>query len=417
MTLSKTGEKKTLTHHDILVHNVAIITPPHGLKDKLKKSIEENRPLTVKLGFDPTAPDLHIGHAVVLKKLRDFQESGHKVIVIIGDFTARIGDPTGRSTLRPPLSSEKIVENAKTYVDQLSKILDVSKITTLYNSEWLDKLNFTDVVKLMSKMTVAQIMQREDFSNRFQNNTPIGMHELTYPIMQGQDSVAINADIELGGTDQLFNCMVGRTLQEAENKDGQIVISMPLLVGLDGKEKMSKSKGNYIGLTDAPNDMYGKVMSIPDDLLINYLELASDFSSEKIEELKQAFSVGTLHPMTLKKTIAANIVKQYHGETASIEAERFFAAQFQSKADSEKIYAPVPRMLLKDLDTVSLIDVCLSVAPNVSKGEIKRLISAGAVSVNDKKIDDFTFHVPVKGNEVRLKFGKRGYFVFTDEEG
>lgn len=407
-------KKLDFEHYEDLVRNVAIITPPNGLQYKLEKSAKEKKPLTVKLGFDPTAPDLHIGHAVVLKKLRDFQRAGHKVIVIIGDFTARIGDPTGRSTLRPPLSSEKIDENATTYVAQLSKIIDVSNITTLYNSEWLNKLNFSDVIKIVSKMTVAQIMQREDFANRFENNTPIGMHELLYPILQGQDSVAIEADIELGGTDQLFNCMVGRTLQESENKDGQIVMSMPLLVGLDGKEKMSKSKGNYIGLTDQPNDMYGKVMSIPDELLINYLELASDFETAEIEKLKEQFFSGSLHPMTLKKTIAENIVRQYHGEEASTEAEKFFAAQFQSKLNSEKVYTQVSKNILGEADSISLVDICVPIAESLSKGEIRRLITAGAVSINDEKITDPLFKVSTKDGDIKLKFGKRGYFLFSD---
>lgn len=409
-------EKKVeLLHYEDLVRNVAIITPPTGLKYKLKKSLEEKRPLTVKLGFDPTAPDLHIGHAVVLKKLRDFQKAGHNVIVIIGDFTARIGDPTGRNATRPPLSAEKIDTNAKTYVSQLSKIIDASKIKTLYNSEWLNKLNFADILKIVSKMTVAQIMQREDFANRFEDNTPIGMHELLYPIMQGQDSVAIGADIELGGTDQLFNCMVGRTLQEYDTQDAQIVISMPLLVGLDGKEKMSKSKGNYIGLTDLPNDMYGKVMSIPDELLVNYLELASDFDIPKIKQLKSDLSNGALHPMALKKIIARNVVAQYNGEDASASAEEFFAAQFQSKINSKKIYEPVPKKLLGDGASISLLDMCLLVSDSLSKGEVRRLITAGAVSVNDEKILDPLFKVPTKDNEIKLKFGKRGYFVFTED--
>ncbi len=274
------------------------------------------RELIVKLGFDPTAPDLHLGHTVVLRKIRQFQDAGHKSVIIVGDFTARIGDPTGRNKARPPLSEDIIQENAKTYVNQLSKVVDIEKVEIRFNSEWLSKMTCDDVVTLMSNMTAAQLLQREDFSNRYNNNIPISLHELFYPMMQGYDSVEINADIEIGGTEQLFNCLVGRSLQESNGKPGQIVVSMPLLIGLDGKEKMSKSQNNYIALTEEPNQMYGKIMSMPDHLLENYLDLVTDFPPDKIAGMKMSLLEGTLPPMGAKQIIAENIVMQYHGAGA-----------------------------------------------------------------------------------------------------
>ena len=397
-----------------LHQGVAILTPPEGLKEKLEDARKNNRPLIVKLGFDPTAPDLHLGHAVVLRKMRQFQDAGHKLIVIIGDFTARIGDPTGRNKARPPLSEEAIRQNAKTYLDQLSKVLDMnpSKLDVRFNSEWLGKMNFADVVKLLAKATVAQLLQREDFNNRYRNNVPISMHELLYPLMQGYDSLYLNADIEMGGTDQLFNCMIGRTLQESDSKPGQVVVSMPLLIGLDGKEKMSKSHNNYIGLTEEPNQMYGKAMSMPDHLLPNYLDLATDFPLEKIREMKAGLEDGSLHPMDAKKAIAENVVKQYHGEAAAAEATAYFYNQFQKKDDADKAYQPVDiDAVFEGTNSISLVDLCAKLQPGVSKSQIRRLIASNAVSVNEEKIVDPSQAVqrPAE-NALRLRIGKRGFF-------
>ncbi len=302
--------------NETLQKGVAIITPPTGLKEKLEDAQKKQRQLIVKLGFDPTAPDLHLGHTVVLRKIRQFQDAGHKSVIIVGDFTARIGDPTGRNKARPALSEEIIQENAKTYVNQLSKVVDITKLEIRFNSEWLSKMNCADVVTLMSNMTAAQLLQREDFSNRYNNNIPISLHELFYPMMQGYDSVEINADIEIGGTEQLFNCLVGRSLQQNNGKSGQIVVSMPLLIGLDGKEKMSKSQNNYIALTEKPSQMHEKIMSMPDHLLENYLDLVTDFSTDKIAGIKMSLLEGTLHSMDTKQIIAENIVMQYHGAGA-----------------------------------------------------------------------------------------------------
>ena len=400
---------------DELTRGVAIQTPPDAIKSKLDLAKKENRPLVVKLGFDPTAPDLHLGHAVVLRKMRQFQDAGQKIIIILGDFTARIGDPTGRNKTRPPLSEDVIKENAKTYLDQLSKVLDTApdKMDVRFNSEWLGKMSFADVVKLMAKVTVAQILQREDFNNRYANNIPIGMHEMLYPLMQGYDSIAIKSDIEMGGTDQLFNCLVGRALQEADGTVGQAVISMPLLVGLDGKEKMSKSHNNYIGLTEAPNQMYGKAMSIPDELLGNYLDLASNFPHATIVEMKETLANPSTNPMEIKKALAANLVKQYHGEQAAEEAAQYFYNQFQSKSNEEKSYDPVDApSVFGGEKSLSLLDLCAKLEPAESKSQMRRLIASGAVAVNGEKRTDPLLMIDVPTDrEIQIRIGKRGFFA------
>ncbi|MDD3181342.1 MAG: tyrosine--tRNA ligase [Alphaproteobacteria bacterium] len=402
---------------DVLSQSVSIQTPPNGIQQKLELAAKEERQLVVKLGFDPTAPDLHLGHAVVLRKMRQFQDAGHKLIVIIGDFTARIGDPTGRNKARPPLSEEAVQENAKTYLDQLSKVLDMdkSKLDVRFNSEWLGKMNFTDVVKLLSKTTVAQLLQREDFNNRYANNIPIGMHEMLYPLMQGYDSIAINADIEMGGTDQLFNCLVGRALQESDGKLGQIVVSMPLLVGLDGKEKMSKSHNNYIGLTEEPDQMFGKAMSMPDALLPNYLDLATDLAQDKIVALKEQLEAGTIHPMEVKKLIAENIVKQYHGEEEAKAAAAFFYNQFQKKTDAEKSYQPVDiETVFEGAHSINLLELCTKLQPEVSKSQMRRLITSNAVTINGNKVSDPLQKIECSdGSDIKLRIGKRGFFALT----
>lgn len=287
---------------DKLKENVEIILPENGLEEKLKQAKRENRKLIIKLGFDPTAPDLHLGHAVVLKKMKMLQDLGHQIIILVGSFTARIGDPTGKNISRKPLSIEEVQHNAETYINQLSKVIDVNKIKIVFNSEWLDHLTFSEVLQVLSKVTVAQLMHRNDFNKRFTDNTPIAMHELIYPILQAYDSVKIKADIEMGGTDQLFNCTMGRQLQENYGIVPQIVMCMPLLKGLDGKEKMSKSLNNIIGLTDEPNEMFGKTMSIPDSMIIDFIDLTTDFSFDEKQALKEKLSNGE-NPMGIKKSL------------------------------------------------------------------------------------------------------------------
>lgn len=392
-----------------LKQNVEIILPENGLEEKLKQAEKENRKLIIKLGFDPTAPDLHLGHAVVLKKLREFQDLGHQIVILVGSFTARIGDPTGKNKSRMPLSVDEVQQNAETYLNQLSKIMDIEKTKIVFNSEWLDKLEFTEVIQILSKVTVAQLMHRNDFNKRFSENTPIAMNELVYPILQGFDSVKIKADIEMGGTDQLFNCTMGRQLQESFQMSPQTVMCMPLLRGLDGNEKMSKSLNNIIGLTDSPNDMFGKTMSISDDLINEFLELATDFSVEEIESIMKSMEEGE-NPMNIKKLIAKNIITQYHNEVAAEEAEAFFSNQFQNKNFQEKVFEPVElNKFQTENGTISLLDLCSELNRELSKSNIRRLINSGAVQINEQKMTDPFMSIDLK-SETKIKMGKRNFY-------
>ena len=392
-----------------LKENVEIILPENGLEQKLKQAEEENRKLIIKLGFDPTAPDLHLGHAVVLKKLKQFQDLGHQIIIIVGSFTARIGDPTGKNKARKPLSKEEVQHNAETYINQLSKVIDVEKTKIVFNSDWLDSLNFLEVIQLMSKVTVAQLMHRNDFNKRFAENSPIAMHELVYPILQGFDSVKIESDIEMGGTDQLFNCTMGRQLQETHQMSPQIVMCMPLLKGLDGKEKMSKSLNNIIGLTDEPNEMFGKTMSIPDSLIDEFIDLTTDFSDTEKQDLKSRISDGE-NPMNIKKTIAKNIISQYHNEESAELAEQFFINQFQNKNFEKKAFKPIPiETLPSNQSKISLIELCHQLKNNESKSFIRRLIESGGIQINTIKINDPNAEIELL-KETKIKIGKRDFF-------
>ncbi|MCK0126341.1 tyrosine--tRNA ligase [Gelidibacter sp. F2691] len=395
-----------------LKENVEIILPETGLEDKLKLAKTENRQLIIKLGFDPTAPDLHLGHAVVLKKLKQFQDLGHQIVILVGNFTARIGDPTGKNKSRKPLSAADVQHNANTYLKQLSKIIDIEKVEILFNSDWLDKLSFTEVIQILSKVTVAQLMHRNDFNKRFSENSPIGMHELVYPILQGFDSVEIKADIEMGGTDQLFNCTMGRQLQETFAMNPQIIMCMPLLKGLDGKEKMSKSLNNTIGLIDAPNDMFGKLMSIPDSLIEEFLQLTTDFSTPEKQAITARLGAGE-NPMEIKKLIAKNIISQYHSPTKAEEAENFFVNQFQNKNFEEKSFVPV---LIADIQskngTLSLVELCAQLKGEFTKSAIRRLIESGAVQIDNEKITD-PFTEIMLTPETKIKIGKRDFFELT----
>ena len=396
-----------MENNQILKENVEIILPQNGLEFKLAEAAKENRPLKIKLGFDPTAPDLHLGHAVVLKKLKQFQDLGHEIVILVGSFTARIGDPTGKNKSRKPLSVEEVNINAKTYINQLGQILDISKTKIVFNSDWLDQIPFSDVIQLLSKVTVAQLMHRNDFNKRFTENTPIAMHELVYPILQGFDSVEIEADIEMGGTDQLFNCTMGRQLQEHYNQNPQIVMCMPLLKGLDGKEKMSKSLNNIIGLTDQPNDMFGKTMSIPDTLIEEYILLTTDFTIDEKQKLIKELKDGA-HPMDLKKIIAKNIIIQYHNEIAAQEAEEFFINQFQNKKFEEKAFDPISISTFNETK-ISLVELCHTLKKTDTKSAIRRLIESGAVQINQQKITDPYFVVELLP-ETKIKIGKRNFY-------
>ncbi|OVE62809.1 tyrosine--tRNA ligase [Chryseobacterium mucoviscidosis] len=392
-----------------LKENVEIILPENGLEEKIQQAEKENRKLIIKLGFDPTAPDLHLGHAVVLKKLKQFQDLGHQIVIIVGSFTARIGDPTGKNKARKPLTAEEVHHNAETYISQLSKVIDMEKTKIVFNSEWLDALNFSEMIQLMSKVTVAQLMHRNDFNKRFSENTPISMHELVYPVLQGFDSVQINCDIEMGGTDQLFNCTMGRQLQESHGKSPQIVMCMPLLKGLDGKEKMSKSLNNIIGLTDEPNEMFGKTMSIPDSLIDEFIDLTTDFSSEEKERLKQNINDGE-NPMNIKKLIAKNIITQYHDAESAESAELFFMNQFQSKNFEEKVFELVFMDSLHHIQyKMTLTELCHQLKSNESKSFIRRLIENGGIQINNIKITDPNEEIKLEKG-IKIKIGKRSFF-------
>ncbi|TDU33725.1 tyrosyl-tRNA synthetase [Gelidibacter sediminis] len=398
-----------------LKQNVEIILPENGLETKINQAKKEKRKLIIKLGFDPTAPDLHLGHAVVLKKLKQFQDLGHHIVILVGSFTAQIGDPTGKNQSRKPLSAKDVQHNAETYLNQLSKIINVDQAEIVFNSEWLDRLYFSEAIQMLSKVTVAQLMHRNDFNKRFTENLPIAMHELVYPILQGYDSVKIEADIEMGGTDQLFNCTMGRQLQESFKMQPQTVMCMPLLKGLDGKEKMSKSLHNTIGLTDAPNDMFGKTMSIPDSLIEEFLQLTTDFSIAEKAALKSRLTEGE-NPMNIKKTIAKNIIKQYHNESAAIAAEAFFSAQFQNKRFEKKVFEPVNLNTIKTEDgEIKIVDLCSQLKADSSKSDIRRLIENGAVQINDQKETQPLNTIKLK-SETKIKIGKRDFFelVATD---
>ena len=394
-----------------LKENVAIILPENGLEAKLKLAEKEQRKLRIKLGFDPTAPDLHLGHAVVLKKLKQFQDLGHQIVILVGNFTAQIGDPTGKNKSRQPLSAIQVQQNAETYINQLSKIIDVTKAEIVFNSDWLDSLPFSEVLQLLSKVTVTQLMHRNDFNKRFTENMPIAMHELVYPILQAYDSVQIKADIEMGGTDQLFNCTMGRQLQETNGDEPQIVICMPLLRGTDGKEKMSKSLHNIIGLTDSPNEMFGKTMSISDELLEEYIALATDFSLAEKNNLKEQLK--TENPMIIKKMVAKNIITQYHSVNDAIAAEEFFNNQFQKKNDDNKLFVSIAKSSLM-ITTSSVVEICHQLKKDSSKTAIRRLIESGAVQVNSIKITDPLEEVKLI-SDTKIKIGKRDFFNIVND--
>ncbi|WP_250673960.1 tyrosine--tRNA ligase [Paraclostridium ghonii] len=353
------------------------------LKNKLEKSQKESKPMTIKLGLDPSAPDIHLGHTVVLRKMKQLQDLGHKVVIIIGDFTGKIGDPTGKSKARKALSTDQVLENAKTYEEQILKVLDKDKTEIVFNSKWLSKLNFEEVISLASTTTVARMLEREDFKKRYENQTPISLHEFFYPLMQGFDSVEINADIELGGTDQRFNVLMGRTLQKEFDQEPQVTIFMPLLEGLDGKDKMSKSLGNYIGIDEKANVMYEKAMNIPDELIIKYFELVTDIHPDIVDKIKIDLNENKVNPRDIKMDLAKEIVKLYHGEEKADEAENRFKEVFQKGQIPNDI--KIVEVLKSDFD---LIDELVKNELVSSKSEVRRLIAQGGIKVNNEKLVD-----------------------------
>ncbi|WP_258359974.1 tyrosine--tRNA ligase [Moorella sulfitireducens (nom. illeg.)] len=387
----------------VLRRGVAEIVPEEDLKAKLKKSISTGTPLRVKLGLDPTAPDIHLGHTVVLQKLRQFQELGHKVIIIIGDFTGRIGDPTGKSETRRQLSEGEVLANAETYKEQIFKILDPGRTEVTFNSRWLARLTFADVIQLAARITVARMLEREDFARRFQENRPISVHEFFYPLMQGYDSVALEADVELGGTDQKFNLLMGRQLQRDFGQEPQVAMMMPILPGLDGMQKMSKSLGNYIGINEPAKEMYGKTMSLPDELMLTYFELVTTVSLEELETIKQGLASGYLHPRDVKMRLAREIVSLYHSEEAAREAEKEFRQVFQLGDLPEEM----PEVTVSDTRMwLPRLMVQAGLAPSTS--EARRLIRQGAVKLDGARLDDPDTEINVQDGAV-LQAGKRKF--------
>lgn len=376
--------------------------PEGGLRDALRAG----RPLRVKLGIDPTAPDIHLGHTVVLTKMRQFQELGHQAVLIIGDFTALIGDPSGRSATRPALTQDEVEANAKTYQEQVFKILDAKRTEVHRNSDWLRPLRMEDVIRLAGRVTVARMLEREDFKTRYQQGTPIGMHELLYPVMQGYDSVVVRADVELGGTDQTFNLLVGRDLQRDAGQAGQVAMVLPLLEGTDGVHKMSKSLGNHIGITEAPEEMYGKIMSLSDELMLRYFELVSLAP----EEQQQAIRTKQVHPMEAKKSLAAELVGRFHGPDHAAKAARFFEERFQKRTAHD----PTPVRVRTSASDVWICQLLKEVGFAASTSEARRLVAQGAVRVDGQAVD-LTFRFR-RGINSLLEVGRRRIATVTFEE-
>ncbi len=390
---------------EIIQRGTTEIVPLEELKEKLKKSAKEIKPLKIKLGVDPTRPDLHLGHSVVLRKMRQFQDLGHEAILIIGGFTAMIGDPTGQNTTRPPLTAEEVQENAQSYIDQAQKILDTSRLSIVNNHDWLGSMSFIDVIRLTSKTTVARMIERDDFSKRFNNNEPISLHEFLYPLAQGQDSVHLENDVELGGTDQKFNLLVGRQLQKDSDIEPQVCLMMPLLVGTDGSAKMSKSYDNYIGIDEAANDMYGKSLSIPDDLIYTYFELVTDVPTEELSAIKEKVEND---PRNAKHDLAFAITKLYHGEEGAKAAREHFEQTIINK----QVPDDAPEFELKAGEATRLLDIISELSFSQSNGETKRLIKQGGVSIDDEKVSDIGLELSLdSGDEKVLKVGKRKYAI------
>lgn len=387
---------------DLIKRGVAEITPEDDLIRKIENSIRNKKPLKVKLGCDPSRPDLHLGHSVVLRKLRQFQDLGHEAILIIGDFTGMIGDPSGRNKTRPSLTLEETRRNGETYFQQATKILSTRNIKILYNSEWLEKMNFSDVIRLASKYTVARMLERDDFTKRYKAGEPISIHEFLYPLAQAMDSVAIQADVELGGTDQKFNLLVGREIQKEFGQEPQVAITMPILVGTDGVEKMSKSLGNYIGLTDPPGEIYGKTLSIPDSLIYQYFELTTNVSKSELEEIKAQLENPAINPRDVKRKLARTLVSMYYSKEEAEKAEKEFDKIFVTKEIPEDIEE------FKLEFQTNVVNLLVQAKLVSSKSEARRLVQQGGVDVDGEKITDPNFLLPEK-EQIVIKVGKRKF--------
>lgn len=395
---------------DVIRDGAIEVLPEDELVKKIENSIKKNQPLRIKLGADPSRPDLHLGHAVVLHKLRQFQDLGHTAILIIGDFTAMIGDPTGKSKTRPQLTLEETRINGQSYLEQATIILKKDNLEVLYNSDWLGKMNFSDVIQLAARYTVAQLLERDDFSKRFRSGIPISVHELLYPLAQAMDSAQIKADVELGGTDQKFNLIVGREIQKAYGIEPQCIVTMPLLEGTDGVEKMSKSLDNYIALTDTPREMFGKVMSIPDTLITRYMRYAAFFPESVVSEIDKGLSAGTVHPRDAKVRTAMKIVELYHSKDDAVAALDEFERIFKNKELPDQIDE---KQISAENSEIGLMDLLVAAGLAPTKKEAKRLIEQGGVLIDQEKATDPFQKVSLKEKRL-LKVGKRKFlYVFA----
>ncbi len=390
---------------DIIKSGAIDVLPEEELVKKIEKSIKDKKPLTIKLGCDPSKPDLHIGHAVVLNKLRQFQDMGHNAILIVGDFTAMIGDPTGKSKTRPQLTIEETKINGQSYLEQAGLVLDKDRLEVRYNSEWLSKMNFNDVIKLSANYTVAQILERDDFSKRYKSGVPISIHELLYPLAQAMDSAAIKSDVELGGTDQKFNLIVGREIQRAYNQEPQCLVTLPILVGTDGVDKMSKSLNNYIALTDKPSEMFGKIMSIPDELILSYFRYAAFSSEQDIQVMQEKLKDNGFNPRDAKVETAKRIIEIYHSSQDASNAYEAFQKLFVKKDIPDEIEEKVIEV---DNPEQLLVDILALVGLTQSKSDARRMIKQNAVSVDSKKVSDIYLKIDISSKKL-LRVGKRKF--------
>lgn len=408
-------EQEVQRQLSILRRGTAEIVSEPELASKIRGSLVSGRPLRVKLGCDPSAPDLHLGHTVVIDKLRQFQDLGHQVVFIIGDYTGRIGDPSGRSKTRPPLTGEQIDANAQTYFEQVYRILDPQKTEVRYNGEWLAKLTFEEIIRLASRFTIQQILERDDFSKRYHAQVPIFFHEFFYPLMQSYDSVAVEADVELGGTDQKFNLLLARELQEQSGQPAQVAFMMPILPGLDGIHKMSKSLGNYIGIAENPVDMYGKCMSIPDGLMEQYFTLLTTTPEREVHDMAAGIADGSVHPMVAKKRLAFLVTERFHGTDQATAAQDNFAKVFSGRASTasadiayEDVALPVELAGAADTGAIDLLFALGAVA---SKSEARRLIQQGGVEIEGKRVEDIGFRVPLDHSPIHMRVGKKRFLA------
>jgi len=390
---------------EVIRRGTVEIIPEDELVKKLEHSIKTKKPLRIKQGFDPTAPDIHLGHTVGLRKLKQFQELGHKIVLIIGDYTGMVGDPSERSSTRPQLTRDEVMRNAETYQKQFFKIIDKSKTEVHFNGEWFSKMSFLDIIHLASRFTLARMLERDDFSKRYSQQVPISLHELFYPLMQAYDSVAIKADVEIGATEQKFNLLAGRQIQEVYGQEPQIALTVPVLVGIDGVQRMAKSTGNYIGVDERPGEIFGKIMSIPDDLIYPYFELLTDLSLEELKKIRKDMDGQKVNPMILKKRLGAEMVSLYHSKKDALKAQQEFEKVFSKKELPEEI--PVFKL---DYDEPKIWIVKLLTTTRLcsSSGQARRLIRQGGVYLDDKRVEDENLEIPVKGEKL-LKVGKRKF--------